>query len=79
MESCADQLPERTGARDRLLVAGGSVLSDVELLGLVLDAGAATSAGLELAERLLGAAGGLARLDRLDRRACAPSPRAGAC
>ncbi len=75
MESCADQLPERTGARDRLLVAGGSVLSDVELLGLVLDAGAGTSAGLELAERVLGAAGGLARLDRLDRRACAPLGR----
>ena len=75
MESCADQLPERTGARDRLLIGGGSVLSDVELLGLVLDAGAGTSAGLELAERLLGVAGCLARLDRLDRRACAPLGR----
>jgi len=75
VESCADQLPERAGARDRLLLAGGAVLSDVELLGLVLDAGAGTSAGLELAERVLGAAGGLARLDRLDRRACAPLGR----
>src|SRR5439155_1291654 len=75
VESCADQRPERAGARDRLLLAGGSVLSDVELLGLMLDAGAGTSAGLELAERVLGAAGGLARLDRLDRRACAPLGR----
>src|SRR5437870_3301017 len=41
----------------------------------MLDAGAGTSAGLELAGRVLGAAGGLARLDRLDRRACAPLGR----
>jgi len=69
VESCADQLPERTGARDRLLVAGGSVLSDVELLALVLDAGSGTDEGLALAGCLLRAAGALAGLDRLDRAA----------
>ena len=57
------------GARARLLVCGGRALSDVELLGLVLDAGRGTDAGLALAERVLRTAGGLARLDRLDRSA----------
>ena len=59
------------GTRERLLIAGGGALSDAELLALVLDAGTETDADLDLAERMLRAAGGLARLDRLDRDACA--------
>ena len=63
--------PRLLGVRDRLLAAGASACTDAELLGLVLDGGAATSAGVVLAERLLGAAGGIERLDRLDRAAYA--------
>src|SRR5207247_2803770 len=65
----------RRGTRERLLIAGGGALSDAELLALVLDAGTETDADLDLAERMLRAAGGLARLDRLDRHACAPLGR----
>ena len=61
----------RAGVREKLLVAGARTCSDAELLGLVLDAGADTPAGLVLAERVLRAAGGLTRLERLDRGACA--------
>jgi DNA repair protein RadC len=61
----------RAGVRDKLLVGGGRVCSDAELLGLVLDAGADTIGGLVLAERVLRAVGDLTRLERLDRRACA--------
>ena len=61
----------RRGTRERLLIAGGGALSDAELLALVLDAGTETDADIDLAERMLRAAGGLARLDRLDRHACA--------
>jgi DNA repair protein RadC len=53
--------------RERLLLGGGRALTDVELLGLILDGGAAGSAGLALAARLLDQMGELARLDRLDR------------
>ena len=63
--------PRLLGVRDRLLAAGASACTDAELLGLVLDGGAATSAGVILAERLIGAAGGIERLDRLDRAAYA--------
>ena len=62
-------------ARERLLLGDGRTLGDVELLALVLDAGAATAAGLALAGRVLGTAGSLARLDRLDRRGAAPLGR----
>jgi DNA repair protein RadC len=57
------------GARGRLIAAGAHACSDAELLGLVLDGGAETRRGLALAERALAAAGGLARLERLDRDA----------
>jgi DNA repair protein RadC len=57
------------GARERLLAAGGVTCSDAELLGMLLDAGRATAAGVVLADQLLRLAGGLAHLDRLDRRA----------
>jgi len=67
-----DAVPSaRAGTRDKLLVGGGRACSDAELLGLVLDGGADTTAGLMLAEQLLRAGGGLACLERLDRRTCA--------
>lgn len=59
------------GVREQLLAAGGAGLTDAQLLGAVLDAGRGTAAGRILAEHLLRALGGLDRLDRLDRRACA--------
>jgi DNA repair protein RadC len=52
------------GPRDQVLAAGPRALSDAELLGLVLDAGAATAGGRVLAERVLEVAGGIANLDR---------------
>jgi len=55
------------GVRERLLLGGGRVLTDVELLGVLLDGGRAGATGLALAARLLDAIGELARLDRLDR------------
>ncbi len=70
-QASPDPPPHRGGARGRLLAGGGAHCSDAELLGLVLDGGADTGAGLALAERVLGAAGGVARLDRLDRGTCA--------
>jgi DNA repair protein RadC len=66
-----DHPRRRLGVRDRLLVEGGRACTDAELLGLLLDAGADTSAGLALAHRLLGLSRGLAGLDRLDRGAAA--------
>ena len=57
------------GVRERVLAAGASACSDAELLGLVLDGGAATADAVALAERVIGAAGGVERLDRLDRAA----------
>jgi DNA repair protein RadC len=50
-----------------LLANGGRTCSDAELLALLLEGGRATDAGVCLAERVLEAAGGLGRLDRLGR------------
>jgi DNA repair protein RadC len=55
------------GARERILASGGRTCSDTELLALLLGGGQATDAGVCLAGRVLDAAGGLARLDRLGR------------
>jgi DNA repair protein RadC len=55
------------GARERLLASGGRTCTDAELLALILGAGRATDAGMCLAGRVLEAAGGLARLERLGR------------
>ena len=55
------------GARERILASGGRTCSDTELLALLLGGGQATEAGVCLAGRVLDAAGGLARLDRLGR------------
>jgi DNA repair protein RadC len=62
--------PEPLGTRERLLGGGARALADIELLGLLLDGGAGTPAGLVLAEQVLRAVGGIERLGRLDRRAC---------
>jgi DNA repair protein RadC len=64
-----DTSERRAGARDHVLLGGARTRSDAELLGLVLDGGAETTAGLALAARLLRDAGGVCGLDRLDRRA----------
>src|SRR5262245_15905235 len=58
------------GARERILAGAGRSLCDAELLGLVLDGGAARAASIVLADRVLRETDGLAHLDRLDRRAC---------
>jgi len=55
------------GAREKVLASGGRTCSDAELLALILGAGRANDAGVGLAERVLAAAGGLARLERLGR------------
>ena len=59
----------RLGARERLLTTGGRTCTDAELLTLVLGGGRETDAGARLADRVLDAAGGLARLDRIGRAA----------
>ena len=59
----------RLGARERLLTTGGRTCTDAELLTLVLGGGRETDAGARLADRVLAAAGGLARLDRIGRAA----------
>jgi DNA repair protein RadC len=64
MERASRRVPRPRGARDRLRLAGGRGCSDAELLGLLLDGGAAGAAGVADACRLLDAAGGLARLER---------------
>jgi DNA repair protein RadC len=62
--------PRPLGARARLLLAGGRACSDEELLGLLLDGGAGSEAGVAGAVQLLAAAGGLAGLEQLDRAPC---------
>jgi DNA repair protein RadC len=53
--------------RERLLADGARVLSDEELLGLVLDGGIGTGAGRALASAMLARAGDVAALDRFHR------------
>ena len=57
------------GARARVVLGDAPACSDIDLLGLLLDAGAETEDGRKLAEHLLRVAGGIARLSRLDRTA----------
>ena len=54
-------------ARTRLLALGGRACSDAELLSLVLDGGLGGKAAHERAARLLEWAGGIGRLERIDR------------
>jgi|SRR5579871_804177 len=63
-EAVPPRRERRLGTRDHVLAAGPRALSDAELLGLLLDAGAATAAGRALAEHVLQLSGGIARLDR---------------
>jgi DNA repair protein RadC len=55
------------GARNRLLALGGRACSDAELLGLVLDGGLGGDAAHDRAARVLEWAGGVGRLERVDR------------
>jgi DNA repair protein RadC len=64
-------------SRGQLLAAGAGALSDADLLGLVLDAGAGGAAARAVAEELLRAAGSVARVERLDPRAGARLARLG--
>jgi DNA repair protein RadC len=54
-------------ARNRLLALGGRACSDAELLGLVLDGGLGGLVARGRATRLLEWAGGVGRLERVDR------------
>jgi DNA repair protein RadC len=54
-------------ARNRLLALGGRGCSDAELLGLVLDGGLGGEVARDRAARLLEWAGGVGRLERVDR------------
>src|SRR5262245_33756922 len=57
----------RLDARARLLATGGRTCTDAELLALVLGAGQESGAAARLAETVLAASGGIARLDRVGR------------
>ena len=54
-------------ARNRLLALGGRACSDDELLGHVLDGGLGGESARDRAARLLAWAGGIGRLERIDR------------
>jgi len=54
-------------ARNRLLALGGRACTDEELLGLVLDGGTGGDVSRDRAARLLEWAGGVGRLERIDR------------
>ena len=56
--------PRPLGPRERLAAGGDRACTDAELLGVVLDGGSGSDAGLSLEERVLGASGGLDRLGR---------------
>ncbi len=58
---------EVASARDRLLAMGGRACSDAELLALVLDGGLGGAIARTRAARLLEWAGGVGRLERVDR------------
>src|SRR5262249_56415356 len=64
MVTRGDGRPRPVGPRQQLLVAGPQGLTDVELLGIVLDAGRAGALARARAERVLAEAGGLERLER---------------
>src|SRR5215467_7864452 len=67
MDAVRDGGEGMVGARNRLLALGGRACSDAELLGLVLDGGLGGEAARMRAVRLLEWAGGVARLERVDR------------
>ena len=53
------QLPPELRPRERLLEAGPSVLSDGELLGVLLGIGSREKTAVELAQTVISEAGGL--------------------
>lgn len=67
MDAVRDGGDEVADARSRLLALGGRACSDAELVGLVLDGGLGGPVGRARAARLLEWAGGVARLERVDR------------
>jgi DNA repair protein RadC len=69
MDAVRDGGEATASARNRLLATGGRACSDAELLGLVLDGGLGGESARARAGRLLEWAGGVARLERLDRSA----------
>jgi len=69
MDAVRDGGEGGVGARSRLLAIGGRACTDAELIGLVLDGGLGGDVGRERGARLLAWAGGVARLERIDRSA----------
>ena len=67
MDAVRDAVGEVASARNRLLACGGRACSDAELLGLVLDGGLGGAVASARAARLLEWAGGVGRLERIDR------------
>jgi DNA repair protein RadC len=67
MDAVRDAAGEVASARNRLLACGGRACSDAELLGLVLDGGLGGSPACARAAKLLEWAGGIGRLERVDR------------
>ena len=67
MDAVRDAVGEVASARNRLLACGGRACSDAELLGLVLDGGLGGSLACARAAKLLEWAGGIGRLERVDR------------
>jgi DNA repair protein RadC len=67
MDAVRDGGEVTASARNRLLAMGGRACSDAELLGLVLDGGLGGEAARARAARLLEWAGGIGRLERVDR------------
>jgi DNA repair protein RadC len=71
-------LPELDRPRERLLHSGASVLSDRELLALLLGSGLAGTDAIELAAELIADAGGLRSLAVADPHALKQRPGVGA-
>src|SRR5258705_8483770 len=67
MDAVRDAVGEVASARNRLLACGGRACSDAELLGLVLDGGLGGPVACARARKLLEWAGGIGRLERVDR------------
>jgi DNA repair protein RadC len=67
MDAVRDGGEATASARARLLAMGGRACSDAELLGIVLDGGLGGEIARARAARLLEWAGGIGRLERVDR------------
>jgi DNA repair protein RadC len=67
MDAVRDGGDDAVNVRQRLLALGGRACSDAELVGLVLDGGLGRTAAHARAVRLLEWAGGVPRLERVDR------------